>query len=180
MSPAVSDFLSQLPSTSSGRSSISLNSLLSDYLLEMQQLAEGTLLQQGLMEDEPSDAKASDHHAPAQPTLDQSGRALRCQAGVVQHLLSWHTALLVAQLCISYLLQHLPCRSQQVWAQHWKPQSSPTSSCSPWSCSPSAPATPGRSLGCPLSPACRRCPSAMQVLVMSCMLRMPDLLTPVT
>jgi len=44
ISPNVSDFLGGLPSGSSGRSSVSLNSLLSGYLQEMQQLAEGTLL----------------------------------------------------------------------------------------------------------------------------------------
>ena len=41
------DILSKVSlwNSSSGRSSISLNSLLSEYLTEMQQLAEGTLLQ---------------------------------------------------------------------------------------------------------------------------------------
>ncbi len=40
----VSDFLNGLSGSSSGRSSVSLNSLLSDYLQEMQDLAEGKLL----------------------------------------------------------------------------------------------------------------------------------------
>lgn len=42
--PTVSDFLNGMSSGSSGRSSVSLNSLLSDYLQEMRELAEGKLL----------------------------------------------------------------------------------------------------------------------------------------
>ena len=42
-----SDFLNGLSSGSSGRSSVSLNSLLSGYLQEMQELAEGKLLPSG-------------------------------------------------------------------------------------------------------------------------------------
>ena len=44
---SVNDILNGLSSGSSGRSSVSLNSLLSGYLQEMQELAEGKLLQSG-------------------------------------------------------------------------------------------------------------------------------------
>ena len=47
---SLGDYLNGLQSGSSGRSSVSLNSLLSEYLQEMQQLADGTLLPKGASE----------------------------------------------------------------------------------------------------------------------------------
>lgn len=56
---SLGDYLNGLQSGSSGRSSVSLNSLLSEYLQEMQQLADGTLLPKGATEGQLSVGKAS-------------------------------------------------------------------------------------------------------------------------
>ena len=56
---SLGDYLNGLQSGSSGRSSVSLNSLLSEYLQEMQQLADGTLLPKGASENQPPAGRVS-------------------------------------------------------------------------------------------------------------------------
>ncbi|CAK0783103.1 hypothetical protein CVIRNUC_006298 [Coccomyxa viridis] len=65
-SVSLGDYLNGLQSGSSGRSSVSLNSLLSEYLQEMQQLADGTLLPKG----------ASENQLPAGRVPDSTAMAL--------------------------------------------------------------------------------------------------------
>lgn len=84
---SVSDFLNGLSGGSSGRSSVSLNSLLSDYLQEMQELAEGKLL--------PA-KKGTDHQNDRGVSLEVCRLSLSCLAeqGFLQLLL--HTVSLYA------------------------------------------------------------------------------------
>ena len=56
---SLGDYLNGLQSGSSGSSSVSLNSLLSEYLQEMQQLADGTLLSKGASESQLPAGKVS-------------------------------------------------------------------------------------------------------------------------
>lgn len=72
-SVSLGDYLNGLQSGSSGRSSVSLNSLLSEYLQEMQQLADGTLLPKG----------ASENQLPAGRVSLSSVYCLRLSARVV-------------------------------------------------------------------------------------------------
>lgn len=162
-SPTVSDILNGLPSGSSGRSSVSLNSLLSDYLMEMQQLAEGTLLSQ----------RGSKKNAP------ENQASTACAIHVSEALLSrvvccgsrhqTSCRCKVAFLIYSVLRELrsestvMPSRRLEAKPWRWMPPLPLTSSCNLWSSSPSAPATPGRSLGFPRCPACRECPSGQQV-----------------
>ena len=156
---AVSDFLNGLPSGSSGRSSVSLNSLLSGYLQEMQELAEGKLLSSSEGRDHTQVRGATDR-------LCWSRFSRLTEQGCLR-LLSAHCAPMSWERPMTRgILRH---RRGRPW--RWTTRASPTILCSPWSSFQSHPATPVQSLVYQRFPACRGCLLGRQVSPDSASLR---------